>query len=64
MRTIVKILLVEDKGEYFITHALLDNQNEVRGWSKTKDFYKVGDKVESFFHEEWDQAKMRKKVGQ
>lgn len=59
VRRITTIVGVEKKFKskkpYFITHALLDHQDEALGYGKD---FKVGDLVEYFYHAKWDKAKM------
>ncbi len=62
MREIIDIQYVEDKvskdkKKYKITHALLDDGEEVQGYG---DDFKQGDLVEVFFHEQYGKVKMRK----
>ena len=69
MRTIIKIVHVErrkldknlsKKHDYWRTHAILDDGSEVVGYGKN---FKVGDQVESFYDQKWDQHKMQHKGG-
>lgn len=65
MHTILKIISIEKKRSkegfiYYSTLALLDNQNEVQGWSRTHDEYKEGQEVESYHDDLWDVSKMQK----
>lgn len=61
MREIVKILHVQSWTKSSKTHwrttALLDNQEEANGYGKD---YKVGDEVEAWWDEEYNQYKMQK----
>jgi hypothetical protein len=58
MSVIVKIISVEKKGGLVITTALLDSQDKVTGVGE----YSVGEEVNSFFHDQYNKAKMYKKV--
>lgn len=65
MRTIEKIISIEKRKDknnktYYKTIAIAGG-DEVTGWSRKKD-YEVGDKVEVFHHDKWDETKMRKKL--
>ena len=59
MRTIVKIVSikewVKDGKKHTQTTALLDNQEEARGYGK----FEVGQKVEAFFNDQWDYYQMK-----
>jgi hypothetical protein len=67
MRTIVEILSIESRTRtdpkenkvvtYWRTHALLDNQEEAVGYGKE---FEIGDQVEAWWDDEWDQYKMQK----
>lgn len=64
MRIITEILHVEkkiakNKKVYYKTTAIAGD-DEVIGWSKSKDYYRVGDRVEVFHHDKYDETKMRK----
>jgi hypothetical protein len=64
MRAIISIIGVEEKRDkdnklFYRTHALLDDGSEVIGYGSD---YKVGDKVESFYHAQYDTHKMRKPI--
>lgn len=62
MRTIIKIIGIEGrttpKGKsYYRTLALMDNGEECWGYGHE---FQVGDKVEVFWDDKWQQIKMRK----
>lgn len=59
MRKIIKILAVEKNKRFTRTHALLDDGSEVTGYGTD---FKVGDLVQSFWHEKWQTHKIRKPV--
>lgn len=63
MRQITKILHIEkwvkDGKEYTRTHAILDNDEEARGFGE----FKVGDEVEAFFNDKWDYYQMKPHSG-
>lgn len=59
MAHIEKILSVVKRGGYYVTTALVD-QDEYTGWSVAADEYKVGDNVQIFYDDRYDKAKMRK----
>lgn len=67
MRKIIEILSVERKklvksaqknNDYWKTTALLDNQEEASGYGKD---FEVGDEVEAWWDEDYDQYKMQKR---
>lgn len=63
MRFIDEIVRVEDKGEYTITHILTDG-DEAQGYlPKADPKFEVGERIEVFFHDEWNQAKFRRLHG-
>lgn len=59
MRKILKIIRTEewvkDGKKHVRTHAILDNDEEARGYGE----FKVGDEVEAFFNDEWDYYQMK-----
>lgn len=64
MRKIIKIEFVEprfdkDGKKYYRTHAVLEDGDEVVGFSRKRTDFQVGDMVMRFFHR--GVAKMRKK---
>lgn len=61
MQIISEKKLMSASGEpYYSTVALVSGDDEVTGWASEKGEYRVGDKVEVFFHDQYNRAKMRK----
>jgi hypothetical protein len=65
MAKIESILSIERKtaqGDvYYVTTAIVDG-DECTGWSKYPEDYQVGEKVEKFFDDKHNKAKMRKTI--
>lgn len=64
MRKIIKIEFVEPRydkegDKYYRTHAVLEDGDEVTGFSRKRTHFRVGDEVMRFFHK--NVAKMVKK---
>lgn len=64
MIKIIEITFVEPRFDkegkkYYRTHAVLEDGDEVIGYSKRRTYFQVGDKVMRFFHR--DVGKMSKK---
>lgn len=61
MRKIIEILSIESwlkgKDTHWRTTAMLDNQEEARGYGKD---FEVGDEVEAWWDDEFDMYKMQK----
>lgn len=61
MQIISEKKLMSASGEpYYSTVALVTGDDEVTGWASEKGEYQVGDRVEVFFHDQYNRAKMRK----
>lgn len=60
LRKIIKILRVRDKGKYKLTDALMDDGTEATAYTKLDDKFEVGEEVEVFFHEQYNQVKFRR----
>lgn len=56
MRTIIRIVGVEKHKGYSLTHVVTDDGTEATGYGTD---FKVGDKVELFFHAKWNRIKIR-----
>lgn len=56
-KTVIAIVHVEDRGEYQITHVLLDDGTEASGYGAD---FKMGDKVGVFFDERYNKIKVKK----
>jgi len=66
VRVVEKIISVDERKDsqnrvYYRTVAIAGG-DEVTGWSRNKSEYKIGDRVEVFHHDKWDETKMRKKL--
>lgn len=62
MHTILRIISVEKKqskdgSSFYYTWALLDNQEEHRGFGNE---FAIGDEVEAFWNDKWDYPQMIK----
>jgi len=61
MRRIIKIIRVRDMGKYKLTDALMDDGTEASAYTPLDEKFEAGDKVEVFFHEQWNTVKFRRK---
>lgn len=57
---IIRQIIYQSKGDHPKTFARMHDGDEVYAGYGLE--FKVGDRVETFYHEEWDQNKMRKTV--
>lgn len=62
MSTIKSIVLVENKGNYRLTHAVMTDGTEATAYSKPNDpLYKIGDIVSVFYDQKWNKIKFERK---
>ena len=61
IKTIVGVMAKQDAdgNDYYKTLAIMEDGDELWGFSREQDAFKEGDSVQRFFHHE--EAKMRRK---
>jgi hypothetical protein len=60
MGVIKSIIRVRDMGTYKLTDALMEDGLEATAYTPSGDEFKVGEHVETFYHEQYNKVKFRR----
>jgi len=58
---IVEIVHIEKRGDFYITHAIVDDGTEATSYDVEP--YEEGDTVKVFFHDKYGRVKMKRITG-